>query len=313
MTPTRPARILLCTYGEIGPAAVRAVAQSGHALIGVMLPSNRTGNDVEKMARHAGRRGVPVLRQPPRRRIDEILPAVRRLAPDLMLIWSYSMILPTELIAVPRLGAVNLHGGLLPEYRGGHVMQWAIINGEAETGATLHYVDAGVDTGSVIAESRFPIEPDDDAASVRQKLITHGEDLLAQWLPIVSRARAPGTPQDLSRARYHRLRTPEDGAIDWNQPAPQIVNLVRALVPPWPGAYTSFGARRVVVRKARIVPGGGVPGRPGDIVGATPDGPLIATASGPVCLLELEVDGVLYRGTACHDLIAGRGIRADAA
>src|SRR5262249_59779668 len=135
---------------------------------------SRVGPRGEIAGAAAGGAGRPPCVQPPRSRVEPFVEELRALAPDVLVIWSYSMILPESVIAVPRRGAVNVHGGLLPAYRGPHVLHWAIINGEAETGATLHYVDAGIDISPVIAAERFPIEPEDDAASVRAKLCTAG-------------------------------------------------------------------------------------------------------------------------------------------
>ncbi len=137
---------IVFSYGDMGTAAFAALAEAGAQVLALVLPSNRVGPDVE-IARAAAREaGLPVRVQPPRDRIDPFVRELETLAPDAIVIWSYSMILPAAVIGVPRRGCVNVHGGLLPSYRGPHVMQWAIINGETETGVTLHYVDAGIDT-----------------------------------------------------------------------------------------------------------------------------------------------------------------------
>src|SRR5215470_16449572 len=193
---------ILFTYGDMGPAAFAALQGAGARVLALVLPSNRVGHDVE-IARAAARTaGLPTCVQPPRSRVEPFVEELRGMAPDVIVIWSYSMILPESVIAVPRRGAVNVHGGLLPAYRGPHVMQWAIINGEAETGATLHYVDAGIDTGPVIAEERFPIAPNDDAGSVRAKLGAVAARLAGGRWPAQAAGTAPWTPQDESRARY---------------------------------------------------------------------------------------------------------------
>ncbi|MBA3768493.1 MAG: methionyl-tRNA formyltransferase, partial [Acidobacteria bacterium] len=209
-------RVIVFGYGELGVAAVEALTNVGAQVLGLVMPSNRTDPDLETSRTFAAARSLPILTQPLRRQCKPFIEQLRSLAPDLILVWSYSMILPPAILEIPRAGCVNLHGGLLPEYRGGHVMQWAIINGERETGMTLHYMDEGVDTGPVIAEESFPIEWEDDAASIRGKLKDAGVHLIKEYWNAITGGTAPRISQDESRARYYRLRTPEDGLIDWS-------------------------------------------------------------------------------------------------
>src|SRR5262249_43176407 len=160
------------------------------------------GPDVEQAINFAASRGLSVLIQPPRPSAATWTDNLATLQPDLHLVWSHSMLLSPEVLQVPRLGSVNVHGGLLPEYRGGHVMQWAMINGQQETGVTLHHIDEHLDTGPIIAQRRFPIAPDDDARSLRQKLRQTGASLLSEWLPAILAGNAPRIAQDETRARY---------------------------------------------------------------------------------------------------------------
>lgn len=240
-------RVIVFGYGELGVAAIEAVAGAGADVEGVVAPSNRTGDDVDLIESYARDYGFQFLIQPPRKTIEPFVDEIKRINPDIILVWSYSMILPRLVIEVPCLGSINVHGGLLPQYRGGHVMQWAIINGEAETGVAVHYMDEGIDTGPVIAQGRFPIESDDDASTVRQKLKVAGVKLLKEWWPVIAEGRVPRVKQDESKARYYPLRMPDDGTIDWKTSSCQIHNLVRALVRPWPGAFTFMGDEKLIV------------------------------------------------------------------
>jgi methionyl-tRNA formyltransferase len=167
--------------------------------------------------------------------------------PRLGIVASYSRILWPELLALFPLNVVNLHGGRLPEYRGANVLQWAIINGETETSVTLHYVDQGIDTGPVIAESRIPIDDQDTAVTLRDRMSAEGKDLLRKWLPYLLKGDVETTSQDESKARVWRRRKPEDGLIDWAWPDEQVRNLIRALVKPWPGAFYFDGLGKKVV------------------------------------------------------------------
>jgi len=281
--------VVVFSYGDIGSAAIATLADVGAQILALVLPSNRVGPDVE-IARAAARAaGLPTLVQPPRERVEPLVEELRVLAPDVIVIWSYPMILPRSVIEVPRRGCVNVHGGLLPDYRGPHVMQWAIINGESETGVTLHYADAGIDTGPVIAGERVPIDPEDDAPAVRGKLQKAGSRLLRAWWPTIADGTAPRVPQDESRAKYYPLRTPEDGRIDWTAPATTIHNLVRALAAPWPGAFTRLGTEKLVLRRVAVLAGESASTRPGIVGSVDGRGARVGTGRGELLIVNAEI------------------------
>ena len=169
-------------------------------------------------------------------------------SPSLGVVYSYSRILWPELIELFPCGIVNLHGGPLPEYRGANVLQWAIIQGETQTAMSLHYVDAGVDTGPVIDQHPVTISPDDTALSVRSKLDQATRSLLRKWVRVLVQGRVPARTQDESRARVWPRRRPADGLIDWSWDDRRICNFIRALAAPWPGAfYVEPTGRQVIV------------------------------------------------------------------
>ena len=295
------ARVIVFGYGDLAVTALDTLGRLGVTPLAVVVPGNRTSPDVTMVADHVRASGLMLLVQPPRARLAPFLAQVRTLSPDLLLVWSYSMLLPPDLIALAPRGAINVHGGLLPEYRGGHVMNWAIAYGEAETGVTLAQTDAGIDTGPVIAEQRFPIEWRDDAASVRQKLKVTGQRLLETWWPAIEAGTAPAVAQDESRARYHRMRTADDGRIEWSQSSVAIYNLVRALVSPWPGAFTSSGATRLVLRRVEPVTLQS-PAAPGTVVRSEGDAFWIASGDGGVAVRALEIDGRAVTLAELHGL-----------
>lgn len=286
----RGGRVIVFGYGELGAAAVTALVSAGAQVVAVVAPSNRSGDDVLFMKEFARTQRLPVLVQPPRKAIEPFVLDLKKLEPDVIVVWSYPMILPLDVIQVPRQGTVNVHGGLLPEYRGGHVMQWAIINGEVETGVALHYMDEGIDTGPIIAQGRFPIQQDDDAATVRQKLKTTGIALLQEWWPAIAEGRASKIPQDETKATYHRLRTQDDGVIDWSVTSTAICRLVKALVRPWPGAFTFLNGRKLVIWKFRALQGS-AGGPPGLVTQIDEQGARVLTGDGAVLIEESEMDG----------------------
>lgn len=288
-------RVVVFGYGTLAAAAVTALGSAGAHVIAVVAPSNRSGDDVDFIKQFARTAGIPVLVQPPRKAIAPFVQDLKRLDPDVIVVWSYPMILPRDVIEVPREGTVNVHGGLLPEYRGGHVMQWAIINGEPETGVALHYMDEGIDTGPIIAQRRFPIEPDDDAATVREKLKESGTALLTQWWSAISQGQAPKEKQNEATAKYYRLRTIDDGLINWDASGTEVCNLVRALVRPWPGAFTILNEKKLVIWKCRLLPEE-ASGEPGLVAHVDAEGARVFTRDRGVLIETAELDGECMTG-----------------
>jgi len=284
--------VIVFGYGSLGLAALETCDRLGVIPAAVVVPGNRRGHDVDVMVTAATARGWRLLVQPVRSQVQPFLDQVRAIAPDVILVWSYPMLLPAELLALPARGAFNLHSGLLPGYRGGHTMNWALINGERETAVTLHHLDAGIDTGPVVDECRFAIEWRDDVVTVHQKLRAAGEALLTKWWPAMAAGTAPAVPQDESHAHYYRMRTPADGRVDWSASNIAIYNLVRALVAPWPGAFTTIADTTLVLRWVEPVDAAG-PSTPGTVVGAEDDGLIVAAGEGGVRLQRVEVAGRL--------------------
>ncbi len=168
----------------------------------------------------------------------EIVEKIAALRPDFFFSFYYREMLKAPLLTIPRAGALNMHGSLLPKYRGRVPVNWAIIRGETETGATLHYMTEKPDNGDIVAQQAVPILPDDNALQVFQKVTVAAEMTLNQVLPELLAGRAPRVKQDLSLGAYFGGRRAEDGVIDWQQNAVDIHNLVRAVAPPYPGAMT---------------------------------------------------------------------------
>jgi UDP-4-amino-4-deoxy-L-arabinose formyltransferase/UDP-glucuronic acid dehydrogenase (UDP-4-keto-hexauronic acid decarboxylating) len=278
-------RVVLFSYGPmIGPVRSLLTA-AGAEPAALVLPANRPPQALAA-ARAAGA-GLLQLVQPPRTEAQAFAEVLRALEPDLFLVWHYSMLLPDAVLRVPLRGAVNLHGGLLPDYRGPHVLQWAIANGERETGVTLHYLDEAFDTGPVVAEARVPIEDDDDAASVAASLQAAGLGLLREHWPALASGTAVARPQPAG-GRYWPLRSAADGVIDWRLPAESIRNLVRALVSPWPGATTRVDSLELILDRVEVVDGRG---EPGTVLEVCPGRIVVAAGRGAVALLAARRGG----------------------
>jgi methionyl-tRNA formyltransferase len=245
-------RILLIgdTYGV--PQVLRTLPPD--SVIGIVAASNRPQHH-ESLAGLAADRNVPFLIQPPWRSADSpaFIEAISRLDPDVIVCNSYSMLLRPDVLAVPRLGSVNLHFGRLPEFRGPNPLQWAIIEDERSTAATLHWMSPEIDAGDVIADVTIEIGFDDRWRDVWARLDVAADQLLRDVLPLVLTGTAPRRPQDGNRTRVRRRRTPNDGRIDWDTGVLAVYNLIRALGDGLPPAfYETEGGRVELDRRVTL-------------------------------------------------------------
>ncbi len=238
-------------YSEVGFRCLRALLDGGVQVRSVFTHEDAAGERVwfASVARLAAERGIEVSTSSPN---DEA--AVRRLAafaPEYLFSFYYRSLLPERLLGCARWAALNMHGSLLPKYRGRAPVNWAILNGESETGATLHYMVRRPDAGPVVDRERVPIGIDDTAQAVSLAVAAAAARLLGRWLPRLAAGAPPAEPQDLARGSYFGSRTPEDGRIDLRQTAARIHNLIRAVAPPYPGAFTDLDGRRCVFAGSR--------------------------------------------------------------
>ncbi len=183
---------------------------------------------------------------------EPVLRRVTALAPDFLFSFYFRRMLPAALLSAARIAALNMHGSLLPRYRGRVPVNWAVLHGEQQTGATLHVMEARPDAGDIVAQQAVPILPDDTAREVFDKVTVAAEIALWNVLPQLLRGEVPRHPNDLGQGSYFGGRKPEDGRIDWTQDAHHVYNLIRAVAPPYPGAFFDLGAHRLVVARARM-------------------------------------------------------------
>jgi methionyl-tRNA formyltransferase len=233
--------------------------------------------------------GVPVY-QPEKIKSESSLDYFKRLMPDVVVIIAYGQIIPASLIAIPRLGWINLHGSLLPKYRGAAPINWAIINGEKVTGLTTMQIDPGLDTGPMLLKYQTGIGPDETALDLYAQLAEAGAPLIVETLKKLDRGEIAPTPQDNSQASLAPPLKKEDGRIDWLLPAPNIYNRIRGLQP-WPGAFTTFrGATcRIWGKPLKPVAAGG---KPGIILPTQEDGLLVICGGSTVLHVEqVQLEG----------------------
>lgn len=237
MTAARASAVVFA-YHNVGVRCLSVLLAHG---VDVRLVVSHTDNPLEhiwfdSVAELATRHDLPLL-CPDSPTDPALRTALVQAQPDFLFSFYYRHMLPVDLLELAPRGAYNMHGSLLPKYRGRVPVNWAVLHGERETGATLHRMAAKPDAGSILGQQAVPILPDDTAGEVFQKVTVAAELVLDRVLPALLAGTAEEQPQNLSAGSYFGGRRPEDGRIDWNQSAAQIHNLVRAVAPPYPGAY----------------------------------------------------------------------------
>jgi len=245
---------------------------------------------------------VPVL-QPLRARDESFLAELRTFQPDLIVVVAYGQILPQSLLDLPRHGCLNVHTSLLPMLRGAAPIQWAIANGETETGVTIMKMDAGLDTGPILTQQRTPIAPEDNAATLHERLATLGAGLLIQTIPSYVTGQIVSQPQPAEASSYAAKIKKEDGRIVWTQPAKQIWNRFRAFTP-WPGAFTYCGDEpKLMLLKIWGATMVARTGPAGEILSADRDGIIVGCGQEALQITELQREG--GRCLPARDFLAG--------
>ncbi len=208
---------------------------------------------------------------------------------DIFCVVAYGQLLPAEILDIPKLGCINVHGSLLPKYRGAAPINWAILNGETVTGITIMHLDVGMDSGDMILKREIPILPEDTSASLYESLSQIGGKALAEAVDLLGEGRADRIPQDHQNATYAPMLTKELGLIDWNKSSLEIVNKIRGLNP-WPCAYTFYNSNMLKIWKATAI-AYTEPGDPGTVTEVTKDSICVKTGDGAVLIGELQMQG----------------------
>ena len=245
----------------------------------------------ERVADVAAGLGIPVVK-PADPNTPEFIAEIAALQPDFIFSFYYRQMLSTALLALAPHGAFNMHGSLLPKFRGRAPVNWAVLHGARETGATLHVMAAKPDAGDIVDQTAVPILPDDTARQVFDKVCVAAEITLDRVLPALLAGTAPRIPMDLQAGSYYGARQPEDGRIDWMQDAQRVHNLVRAVAPPYPGATTMLHAHPARVLRTRVLTATGPAVKP---TLQMSDGKFFAHCGGGGVLhiVDLELDGRL--------------------
>jgi methionyl-tRNA formyltransferase len=245
-------RIAVFAYSETGYECLKFLLGGGENVVLVATHAEVPGEDVwfPSVAELARSRRIPtIIAEAP----DAALPArLRDAAPDLLFSFYFRQPLSEEILKLARLGAYNLHGSLLPKYRGRAPVNWAVVHGETQSGATLHAMTKRIDAGDIVDQEAVPIGPDDTAFEVQKRVTQAGVRILERRLSELKAGTAPRRAQDEAAATTFPRRKPEDGRIDWTRPSEQVHNLVRAVTHPYPGAFTDIFGGKTTIWKTRL-------------------------------------------------------------
>lgn len=284
-------RVLLIGRDSFGKDCLKALLEQGEDILGVITVPDRAGqakpNPTKEFATEAA---IPLL-LPSSLKDPKVTDWVKSRLPELIVLAFVTQIIPKGIIDIPKYKAINYHPSLLPRYRGGSAINWAIINGETETGVTIHYIDAGIDTGDIIIQERVPIYPEDTLASLYfERLYPLGVRMIAETVRMIGEGKAPRIKQDNSLASYQPVIQEKHVIIDFGRSAQNVHNLIRGSNPN-PGATTYLRGKKIKIWSSQIIVENFKQSRPGEILQIVPQGIIIASADGCIIAEKLQIEG----------------------
>jgi methionyl-tRNA formyltransferase len=285
-------RILFFGYSEVGHDCLSLLLERGDNVVALITHEDSPGEKIwfKTPAVAARSRGIPV-HSPEKAGSPEWLERISAMRPDLILSVYYRNMIGGKILGLAPLGAFNMHGSLLPKYRGRAPINWAVLHGEPRIGMTLHRMVREPDAGNIVDQDGVDLGPRDTAEQAFRKVLPCARRVLGRQIDALLSGTAKETPQDPAQATYFGGRKPEDGRIDWTRSSLQIFNLIRAVTDPYPGAFTDLGAARLMVWWAEQDPPAarGRSGAPGEILCVSPL--IVATGDGALELTRTECRG----------------------
>ncbi|MBP8985586.1 MAG: formyltransferase [Syntrophobacterales bacterium] len=295
-------KTVVFAYHNMGIVGLEALKRHGFTVEAVFSHRDDPEERVwfASVADWAAKNGIPCY-SPDSANVPEWVERIRKMAPDVIFSFYYRNLLKGEILRIPPSGAFNLHGSLLPAYRGRCPVNWVLVRGEKKTGVTLHHMVEKADAGDIVGQKEVSIDPEDSAFSLFNKLCAAAGGLLDDLLPLIKEGRAPRIPQDPEKATYFGGRRPEDGRVDWSWPVVQVYDLIRAVTEPYPGAFTFLPEGKLLIwwawPETGDFQGNGTPGR---IVTEGQD-VFVEAGEGRLKLMDVEVEGLRLRGRAVYD------------
>ena len=286
-------RIVFMGTPDFAVPSLARLIQDGHEICAVFTQPDKPKNRGMKLIPTpvkalALEHGLPVL-QPASVKSEEVLQSVRELKPELLVVVAYGKILPKALLDIPTVAAINVHSSLLPKYRGAAPINWAVLNGEEETGVTIQHLGEELDAGDIIWTKKTPIDPQEDAGELYQRLALLGAQALSEAVAALAAGTAPRIPQVGDPGPYAGMLSREMSAIDWNKTAKEIVNQIRGLIP-WPCACAELGGKRLKIYRGAVGEKTSAPA--GTVVSAGKRGIAVAAGDGQCVLItQLQPEG----------------------
>lgn len=288
MESNRP-KLLFFGFSMTGAAVLEELIKMGANIIGVYTyEDNPKENWFPSVKLLAQKHNIPTFT--PEKLTAEDVQNIKNLSPDIILSVYYRSLISDEILKVAPLGAFNMHGSLLPKYRGRAPINWVLVKGEKETGATLHYMVAKADAGDIVGQKVVAISNDDTALTLTQKVTAAACEIIKEVYPLIETKNLKPRKQDMSISTYFGRRTPADGLIDWNQNAQTIYNLIRAVTKPFPGAFFEENGKKIIIWRAKVLPTK-TQATAGKTVSKTPY--IITAADKDLEILEYEVQEII--------------------
>lgn len=287
-------KIIYMGTPDFAVEALEALASSRHEVTAVFTQPDKPKGRGKAMQftpvkEVALRENIPVY-QPKKVRDPEVIQKIRELAPDVLVVVAFGQIIPQEILDIAPYGCINVHGSLLPKYRGAAPIQWAVIDGEKESGVTTMQMDAGLDTGDMLLKTVVPLDEKETGGSLFDKLSKAGADLLLKTLDALENGTVTPQKQGESPTAYAKMLTKDMGAIDWNRPAKELERLIRGLNP-WPSAFSHLNGKTLKIWEASVQEENGEKKAPGTVLQADAKGFRIQTGEGILKIDTLQLEG----------------------
>ncbi len=298
-------RIVFMGTPEFAVPSLDRLLKDGHTVAGVFTQPDKPKGRGHKLApppvkELAMQHGLPVY-QPEKMRDGQALAILRELAPELIVVVAYGKILPKDILELPKYGCINLHGSLLPKYRGAAPIQWSVLNGDPVGGVTTMYMAEGLDSGDMILSRSTPIGGDETSGELYGRLAEIGAQLLSETVMLIAEGKAPRIPQDDAAATHAPMLQKDQALIDWTKPAGQLHNLIRGMHP-WPVAHTLLEGKPLKVHKAAVAEGSGPAGCVLDEKRM-----IVACGQGALELVEIQAEG--SRRMTAADYLRGHPVK----
>jgi methionyl-tRNA formyltransferase len=295
-------RIVVCAYHNVGYRCLAELLRQGARVESVFTHEDSPTEEIwfASVRELAEKNHIPCYTSDVNE--EKNIALLRNIRPDFIFSFYYRYMIKKEILDIPRRGALNMHGSYLPKYRGRVPVNWVVINGETETGATLHYMVEKPDAGDMVDRVKVSISFTDTAFDVFNKVTEAAEQIITRTWPLLREGKAQRVPMNLAEGSYFSGRRPADGLINWGKEAVAVYNLVRGVTHPYPGAFSFLDGKKVIAWRAWPVDG---KGEPGEVVSEAPL--LVGTGRGLLEILSLQIDG--KDEIPASDFIAGNPIK----